>query len=150
MSRVVVLDSSPLGLLCAPIKKGGEAAQCARWLAGLMSKGVRIVVPEIADYEVRRELIRLRKDSSIKRLDALAAATEYLALTTTAMRKAADLWAAVRSAGKPTASEKALDGDAILAAQALTLGVPSFVVATTNVAHLARFVPAEEWKTITT
>jgi predicted nucleic acid-binding protein len=114
-----------------------------------LSAGVRVIVPEITDYEVRRELVRVGKASSVRRLDALAAATEYLALATPAMRKAADLWAAVRNAGRPTASEKAIDGDAILAAQAITLGVSSFVVATTNVGHLTRFVPAEEWKTIT-
>lgn len=149
MSRVIFLDSAPLSLLCAPIKKGGEAAECSTWLAGLLSVGARIIVPEITDYEVRRELIRAGKASSIERLNALAAATEYLAISTVAMRKAADLWAAVRVAGKPTASEKAIDGDAILAAQALTLGVASFVVATTNVGHLARFLTAENWKTIT-
>jgi hypothetical protein len=36
----------------------------------------------------------------------------------------------------------------ILAAQALSLGGP-VVVATTNPAHLARFVPAEVWQNIT-
>ena len=76
MSRVIVLDSAPLSLLCAPVKKGGEAADCARWLAGLLAAGTRIVVPEIADYEVRRELIRAGKGSSIARLDTLASATE--------------------------------------------------------------------------
>ncbi|HJZ94208.1 MAG TPA: PIN domain-containing protein [Gemmataceae bacterium] len=150
MSRVIVLDSAPLSLLCAPVKKGGEAADCARWLAGLLTAGARVIVPEIADYEVRRELIRAGKASSIARLDALASATEYLPLSTVAMRKAADLWAAVRKAGKPTASEKAIDGDAILAGQAITLGAPDFVVATTNVGHLSRFVAAEEWRSVTT
>jgi predicted nucleic acid-binding protein len=149
VSRVIVLDSAPLSLLCAPVKEGGEAADCARWLAGLLTARARVVVPEIADYEVRRELIRAGKASSIARLDALASAVEYLPLSTAAMRKAAELWAAVRKAGKPTASEKAIDGDAILAAQALSLGAPDLVVATTNVGHLTRFVTAEEWRTVT-
>jgi predicted nucleic acid-binding protein len=149
VSRVIVLDAAPLGLLCAPVKKGGAAAECSRWLAGLLSAGAQVVVPEIADYEVRRELIRAGKASSIGRLDALAGALTYLPLSTAAMRKAAELWAAVRKAGKPTASDKAIDGDVILAAQALALGVPAFVVATTNVGHLSRFVPAEDWKTVT-
>ena len=46
MSRVVFLDSAPLSLLCSPIKLGGEAALCYRWLAGLLSAGVRVVVRE--------------------------------------------------------------------------------------------------------
>lgn len=149
MSRTILLDSAPLSLLCAPIKKGGEAAECSRWLAGILSAGARVIVPEIADYEVRRELVRAGKASSVARLDALAASTQYLPLTTAAMKKAAELWAMARQAGKPTASEHALDGDVILAAQALLHGIPNFVVATTNVGHLARFVPAQEWKLVT-
>ncbi|MBI1296638.1 hypothetical protein GC175_16915 [bacterium] len=37
------------------------------------------------------------------------------------------------------------NGDVILAAQAVTLSTPSFVIATTNVGHLRRFAPAELW-----
>ena len=36
----------------------------------------------------------------------------------------------------------------ILAAQALTLGAPAVVVATTNVGHLTRFVSAELWQNV--
>jgi predicted nucleic acid-binding protein len=149
VSRVIVLDSGPLSLLCAPVKKGGEAAACSRWLAGLLSAGAQVITPEIADYEVRRELIRAGKESSADRLDALAGSLTYLPLTTAAMRQAAQLWAAVRNAGKPTASDQAIDGDVILAAQALAMGAPSIAVATTNVGHLARLVPAEHWNAIT-
>jgi hypothetical protein len=37
----------------------------------------------------------------------------------------------------------------ILIAQAITLNTPSFVIATTNVKHLSRFVPADLWQNIT-
>jgi hypothetical protein len=37
----------------------------------------------------------------------------------------------------------------ILAAQALTLGAPAVDIATSNVGHLSRFVPAELWQNIT-
>jgi hypothetical protein len=37
----------------------------------------------------------------------------------------------------------------ILAAQAVTLGKPNVVVATTNVGHLTRFVDADLWNNIT-
>jgi hypothetical protein len=63
------------------------------------------------------------------------------------MRWAAELWAQARQGGYPTAPDPALDGDVILAAQALSLGVP-VVVATANVAHLSRFVPADVWQNI--
>jgi predicted nucleic acid-binding protein len=148
MTRVVLLDSGPLGLLCSPPGKKGNVATCAGWLASLLASNVRVVVPEIADYEVRRELIRLNKVKSVARLDALAAATEYLALTTAAMRRAADLWAQARQQGQPTAGDKTIDADVILAAQCLTLGASQVVVATTNVGHLSRFVPAELWQNI--
>jgi len=65
-----------------------------------------------------------------------------------AMRRAAELWALARGSGQPTASDHALDGDVILAAQALSLNTP-VVVATGNPSHLTRFVPAELWSNIT-
>jgi predicted nucleic acid-binding protein len=106
-------------------------------------------VPEIADYEVRRELLRAEKFQGLARLDALATRLEYLPLTTAAMRQAALFWAKARQQGQPTASDEALDGDVILAAQAITLGEPDVVIATTNVGHLSRFAPAAVWQSVT-
>ncbi len=48
----------------------------------------------------------------------------------------------------PAASDKAIDGDMILAGQALTFGSPDVVVATTNVDHLTPWVSAAEWRDI--
>lgn len=128
------------------------ADECRAWLAGHLGRGVRVLVPEIADYEVRRELIRLRKGSAVARLDAFNAALpdRYLALTTTSMRRAADLWANIRQRGLPTADPKELDGDVIVAAQAMSSNyrIDDIVVATTNPVHLSRFVSAELWSAI--
>ena len=73
----------------------------------------------------------------------------YLPVTTDSMHLAANLWATTRQEGRPTASPHALDGDVILAAQALT-AFPNgdFVIATGNVAHLSRYVPASLWQEI--
>src|SRR5207244_12016092 len=120
------------------------------WLADRIAAGVRTVIPEIIDYELRRELIRAGKNSSVQRLDALAQATEYLPITTAAMRRAAELWAQARQQGQPTAADNTIDADMILAAQALMLGEPQVVIATTNVGHLSRFVPADDWQNIVT
>ena len=106
------------------------------------------MVPEIADYEVRRELIRARRTAGIARLDALIDQVEFLAITTSAMRRAAMFWAEARQQGRPTAADPALDGDVILAAQAATLDRARVIVATTNVRHLSRFVPAKLWAEI--
>ncbi len=66
------------------------------------------------------------------------------------MLLAADLWAVSRRRGTPTGDPKKLDVDVILAAQALTLAVPSseVVVATANVGHLAQFLAADLWTNI--
>jgi hypothetical protein len=71
-------------------------------------------------------------------------------ITTEAMLQAAAYWAEARRQGRPTADGHALDGDVILAAQARTLAREGHevVVATTNVAHLSRFVDARLWEEI--
>ncbi len=115
-----------------------------------MSSGVRVTIPEIADYEVRRELLRANKTAGVRRLDALKAVLDYLPITTSVMLRAAELWAEARMQGRPTADDKSLDGDIILAAQALLVGAESdeVMIATTNVAHLALFVDAQVWERI--
>jgi hypothetical protein len=75
-----------------------------------------VLLPEIADNEVRRELLRLKVHAALRRLDALHNETVYFPLTTAMMRHAAELWAQMRQAGIPTADPQALDGDVILAA----------------------------------
>lgn len=149
MSSVVLLDSGPLGTATNPRRSAANAA-CARWLQSLLSAGVRVIVPEIADYEVRRELLRANRTAGLARLDELGRRLEYLPITTSAMRRAAELWAEARRQGRPTASDESIDGDVILAAQALSLGDPDVIVATTNVDHVSRFVRADRWDCIGT
>lgn len=148
MSQVVLLDTGPLGLVTNP-RRSPQSVACAQWLQALVAHGVRVIVPEISDYEVRRELLRAKKEPGLARLDALATRLEYLPLTTPAIRRAAVFWAQARQQGQPTADDKALDGDVILAAQAMTLGIADVVIATTNVGHLSRFAPAALWPEIT-
>ena len=147
VNRAVLLDAGPLGLASNP-GRSDPAAECARWLRDLLAGGTRVLVPEITDYEVRRELLRAGRAAGLARLDALAEALEYLPITTVAMRKAAELWAEARRTGRPTAGAESLDADVILAAQALTLEADEVVVATTNVDHLGRYVTATKWAEI--
>jgi len=130
--------------------RGGvpEVDACKQWLLALAEHGVRIAIPEIADYEVRRELLRAGKVRGIERLDALLETFEYLPLSTVVMRDAALLWADVRKRGQPTADPKALDADVILAAQARRMVAAEVVVATTNVQHLSRLVHAKLWREV--
>ena len=147
MTRYIILDSGPLGLITNP-KQSPESLACAQWLQNHLTAGNRVIIPEISDYEVRRELLRANKIKGIARLDGLAKLTEYLPLKTTAMRQAAQLWAQARQQGQPTAGDKTIDGDMILVAQAITLGVSDVVIATTNIGHLSRFITAELWQNI--
>jgi predicted nucleic acid-binding protein len=149
-SEIVLLDSGPLGSAANP--RGSESTlQCRAWLDKLLQDGVVVVIPEIADYEVRRELLRADKFTSIRRLDRMKTSMHYLPLTTEVMLQAAELWAATRKIGRPTSHPHALDGDVILAAQAEVLRCQGYftVVATTNIGHFSRFVPASHWREIT-
>jgi predicted nucleic acid-binding protein len=147
VSRVILLDAGPLGLVTNP-QRSPQSIACAQWLQLIVAGGSRVILPEIADYEVRRELIRANKIKGLTHLDALAELLEYLPLTTAAMHQAALFWAQARQQGQPTAGDKTIDGDMILVAQAMTLDAPNVVIATTNVGHLSRFAPADLWQNI--
>lgn len=143
--RRIVLDASPLSLLCHSNQQLPVVTEINLWLYGRLADGDEMIVTEIADYEVRRELLRAGKGNSVRRLDALIPTLTYLPLTTEMMRRAVELWALARNQGLPTAPPDALDGDVILAAQAERVGA---LVATENVGHLSRFVPARHWRDI--
>jgi predicted nucleic acid-binding protein len=136
-----MLDSGPLGMISHPRPN----REIVDWLKAKLQDGVEVLVPEIADYEVRRELIRFGKTKSVKRLDELKTLLTYIPLDTNTMLRAAHFWAQVRNMGKPTADPKALDGDVILAAQAERTGA---VMATDNVGHLSLLGTARDWHDI--
>ena len=150
MSKIILLDTGPLGLVPHP-KRSPLNDDCNQWLQTQLARGVRVLIPEIADYEVRRELLRAGKGRGITYLDAAKTNLGYLPITTPVMLKAAELWAATRRVGRPTAHDYALDGDVILAAQATLLITDGHevIIATGNVAHLSLFVPAARWQDIT-
>jgi len=143
------LDSKPLALL-ANHRATPEADRCRRWSEAMLTAGARIFVPEIVDYEVRRELHRLGSEKSIARLDQLKEGLDYAPLNTGVLLRAAELWAEVRRRGLPTAAADALDVDVILAAQALGSAGPDdlVTVVTGNARHLGRFVDARSWAEI--
>ena len=149
MSTVIVLDTGVLGMIVHP-SATGEPLECKRWLEDLLAHGASVFLPEVADYELRRELLRIRSTKSIARLDGLKTLLNYADITTPAMLKAAELWASARSVGTPTADEKELDVDVVLAAQSAVLSRPGdhVVVATTNVGHLSLFMDARTWREI--
>jgi predicted nucleic acid-binding protein len=149
--RHIFLDSAPLSALSLPPAAGAPLTAIAQWARSCLAAGNQIYVPEVIDYELRRELLRSGKTASVEELDRLHSVFHYLPITTRAMQHAAQLWATARNRGIATGDPKKLDVDVILAAQALTLSVPAsdIVVATPNVAHISHFVRAADWSSIT-
>ncbi len=144
----LLLDTNILSRLCHPARD--ENRPLVAWIEALLESDANtIYIPEIADYEARRGLLHVALRSgrsttrSIMRLDLLGRTLEYLALNTAVMQRAALLWAQARHAGHSTAAGAALDGDVILAAQALEI---DGVVITENLEHITRFVTAYRWQ----
>ncbi|MBW4604794.1 MAG: hypothetical protein KME29_35880 [Calothrix sp. FI2-JRJ7] len=57
MSKFVLLDSGPLGMLTNP-KATPLCEECRLWFTSLASKNYEVILPEITDYEVRLLVIR--------------------------------------------------------------------------------------------
>ncbi len=152
MRRIIFLDSGPLGVACGTSDK--EVLRNLRaWLVNEATDGSAVVIPEITDYEIRRELLAAGLTASLARLDELHDFPGvYLPITTESIRLAADLWAGARRGGWSTADEKSIDADAILAAQVLNYrsDADDWWVATDNERHLSRHLGdrARPWQKI--
>lgn len=104
------------------------------------------IVSELADYELRRELLRVGAATSLSRLDELTRELAYAPITTATWRHSAALWAVARNSGNVTAPPEALDGDPFVAAQAIEEGA---VIVTANGKHFqALSVTATEWQAV--
>jgi predicted nucleic acid-binding protein len=147
---IIPLDSGPLGLVTNP-RATAASQECSFWLERIVHRSHLVVIPEIVDYELRREFLRGRMTRALSTLEALALRLAFVPITTPVMRQAAEFWAIARQRGMATADDKALDSDMILAAQAILIEQAwdqEAVIATTNVRHLARFATAREWREI--
>jgi predicted nucleic acid-binding protein len=90
MTKVIILDSTPVGLITNP-KASPLAQDCREWFNTLLSRDYEVILSEIVDYEIRRELLRVHKLSGIKRLNQLKSELIYLPITTEVMLRAAEL-----------------------------------------------------------
>ena len=72
MPRMVLLDTGVLSEAIHP----KDDPEFNSWFRALIAQGDLARVPEIADYELRRELIRVNKVQSIARLDNLSVAIQ--------------------------------------------------------------------------
>ena len=133
----LLLDTGVLGWICHPRKHEDVRA----WFRAAAATH-EIFLSEVADYELRRELLRIGAPRSLRRLDELDRELRYLPVTTATWRAAAQLWAFLRRQGIVTAAAEALDGDILIAAEAIAEGA---TVVTTNPRHFQRIVAAVEW-----
>ena len=133
----LLLDTGVVGQICHP-RKYHDVRQ--RFASAIVEHD--FLLSEVADYELRRELIRIRATRSLARLDELARELRYVPVTTATWRSAANHWAWLRRTGKATASEHGLDGDVLIAAQAIA---EDAIVLTTNPRHFIALVRAVEW-----
>ena len=148
VSRVVLLDAGPLGLVTNPNRSPRQSRVpdgCKGWSPPVPRDRTR-------DCRLRSApgTAASQQTQRNRTVGCAARLLEYVPITTAAMHQAAYFWAQARQQGQPTAGDKTLDADMILAAQAITLGVSDVVIATTNVGHLSRFAPAELWQDIQT
>ena len=157
---IVILDSNILTLLVTPLdeklsedeKLTKEIHQCTKWFERLLSKGARIIVSDICDYEVRRELIRI-KSKSVQELDNLRDLIEFKPVTFAVLEKAAELWAEARYQSQSNKIKENIDVDCILAAQWCLLKEQypgrKVIIATKNIKDFQRVTDCDVWQNIT-
>src|SRR3982751_1984962 len=129
MPQLLLLDNNILSKILRPeVQENQPVFDAISRLQG--NPRLRIYVPEIVDYELRRKLLHVgyrqrqtRKwaREALSNLDDWVA-SGYIPLTTKALRLAADLWAQTRANGQLRGPEDDLDVDVILAAQARQAG----------------------------
>lgn len=136
----LMLDTGVLGAICHPRKH----ADVKLWFRGILRvRGHDVFLPEVADFELRRELFRLGATASLRELDDLPSEVLYVPIDTAMMRDAAALWASMWKTGKPLGTADALAADVILAAQARAVDA---LMVTDNPSHLGRMVAVAAWK----
>jgi predicted nucleic acid-binding protein len=132
----LLLDTGVLGQICHPRKYHDVRS----WV-GRAVREHDLLISEVADYELRRELLRIGSRKSLDRLDELARELRYVPTTTSTWRSAARLWTERRRAGRLTA--EGLDGDVLIAAQATE---ENATIVTSNEKHFIGVVDALTWE----
>lgn len=134
----LLLDTGVLGQICHPRKYGDVRA----WFRRAVVEH-ELVLSEFADYELRRELLRIDSRRSLRRLDELTRELQYIPVTTATWRAAARLWADQRKAGRPTGD--GTDGDLLLVVQARE---ELAAVITLNEKHFTGLVDVYTWQSV--
>lgn len=134
----LVLDTGVLGQICHPRKHHDVRT----WFRRAVREH-EFLISEVADYELRRELLRIDSRKSLARLDERTRELVYLPTTTATWRSAARLWAEQRRHGRVT--RDGLDGDVLIAAQAIA---EHATVVTFNEKHFQDLVDIVAWTAV--
>lgn len=134
----LLLDTGVLGQVCHPRKYGDVRA----WFRRAVLEH-ELLLSEFADYELRRELLRIDSRRSLRRLDELTRELQYVPVTTATWRATARLWADQRRVGRPTGA--GTDGDLLLVVQARE---ELAAVVTLNEKHFAGLVDVYTWQSV--
>ena len=134
---IILLDTGVLGKICHKNISIGTI----KVLKYLEQQKIGLRVPEICDYEIRRNLILENLDKSIRKLNKFRKTDRLIFFNSDTMMIASEIWAEIRKQGNPTENKDNLDGDVILAAQACQLKryYELVIVLTTNAKDLAKF-----------
>ena len=81
----LLLDTAVLGQVCHPRKH----ADVRIWMARAVPEH-DVLISEVADYELRRELLRIESNHSLARLDELTRELNYIPVATATWRAAAN------------------------------------------------------------
>jgi predicted nucleic acid-binding protein len=127
-----------LGQICHPRKH----AEVRVWFRRAVVEH-ELLISEFADYELRRELLRIDSRRSLNRLDELTRELQYIPVTTATWRAAARLWADQRRVGRPTG--EGTDGDLFLVVQARE---ELAAIVTLNEKHFAGLIDVHTWQSV--
>lgn len=156
---LILLDSNILSLLVTPInqnqtedeQRNRETAQCQDWFYRLYAKAVSFRTSEICDYELRRELLRI-KSPSLDALNQLRELIDFETLTPEVLQTAAQIWAEARGVGQPNVIPENIDIDCILAAHWFHLKQQQpgrqVIIATQNIQDFQRVTDCAPWQAI--
>jgi len=150
----LLIDTNVLMKICHPRTYPDAARWFTAWIRYvLQNDDAEILLTCAADYELRRGyLYKLQKQDdadaaeALRRLDGFCEDLTVLPMNAATAKRAAQHWADARSGGYPTADERGVDWDVIIASQADELNA---IVVTNNTNHLSRYdVEAKDWPDI--
>ena len=151
-----LLDTNLLKRVCHPTAHPDVRAWLDAWLDyAQRAVEIEIIVSAVADYELRRGYlseINRKEDErkALERLDHYCALLGVQQVSAKNFRDDATMWADARRKGKLTASDRDVDWDILIAAQAKEMSEQAdgmrVVVVTDNAKHLlAHGAEAKDW-----